>query len=202
MTLRTTPGGAGLDWATLEDAIFKWFSDATGIDVLWADQDVPQPPWPFGTLNIIAGPGKPGGDDNVRRSTDLNQVGAEVGLEHNGPRHFTVSCQVIQGPPDAHDPDMHARRLASAAQAALELNTTNAAFIAAGLAVIDIGDATSIDTEVGGEWTTRSMFDVTFACTSSIAEREGYIENMAATGTLDDQGQPITQDFDTDFSGT
>ena len=196
MTLRTTPGQAGVDWQTVEDAIFAWFAAATGIDVVWANQDVPQPPWPYGTLNVITGPTRIGGDDNVRREVDLTRdAGEEVELEYNGPRHFTVSCQVIQGPPDTHDPTCHARRLAGAAHAALSLGSVTQALIVAGLAVVDLEDVINLDTEVGQEWTTRSVFDVTFAFTSSVTELDGYVDTMEVTGTLDDSGSPITEDF-------
>ncbi len=198
MTLKTTPGQAGLDWQAVEDAIHAWFQGATGVDVIWSNQDLPQPPWPFGTLNIISGPLRIGGEDNVRRSTDLNQdPGEEVQLEHNGPRHFLVSCQVIQGPPDAHNPDCHARRLATAGQAALSLESINQAFNLVGLAVVEYSDITNLDVEVGGEWTTRSAFDVTFAYTSSVTERVGYIENAEIEGTLTDGVTPIIEDFST-----
>jgi len=198
MTLNTTPGQAGLDWRTVEDAIFNWFASATGIDVIWANQDVPQPPWPFGTLNIIAGPTKIGGEDSVIVTTDMNQpAGEEVQLDNRGPRHFVVSCQVIQGPPDTHNPDIHARRLASAAHAALSLESVHQAFTAVGLAMVEVDNITSIDTEVGQEWTTRSVFDVTFAFMSSITERTGFINNVEATGTLDDAGTDIVEDFST-----
>jgi hypothetical protein len=197
MSVQTTPGQAGVDWQVAENAIAAWFAGATGIDVLWANQDIPQPPWPYGTLNMIAGPTKIGGEDNVRRSTDLNQAGEEVQLEHNGPRHITVSCQVIQGPPDTHNPDCHARRLAGAAHAALSLESINAAFNAAGLAVVNAEPVTNADIEVGGEWTSRGVFDVTFAFTSSITERVGYFENADIEGTFDDAGSDIVEDFST-----
>jgi hypothetical protein len=197
MTLRATPGQAGISWRIAEDAIFEWFAGATGIDVIWSDQDVPQPPWPYGTLKIISGPDRIGGEDNIRRSTDMTKAGEEVQLEHNGPRHILVSCQVIQGPPNTHNPDLHARHLASAAHAALSLGSINQAFIVAGLAVVDIEAITDIDTEVGGEWTTRSVFDVTFAYTSSINERVGFVENIEITGTVDDSGTDIVEEFST-----
>lgn len=197
MSLRTTPAQAGVDYQAVEDAIQKWFRDATGVDVLWSDQDIPQPEWPYGTLNAIDGPDKIGGEDNVRLTTDLTQAGQEVQQEHNGPRQMIVSCQVIQGPPDTHNPDCHARRLATGAQAALSLDSINAAFNAVGLAVVEVSSLTSIPVDVGGEKTSRSIFDVTFAFTSSVTERVGYIENATIIGTIDDSGALIIEDFST-----
>lgn len=62
------------DFSAAEDAIHDWFSTATGLTTVWRDQSAPQPAYPYGSLLIIAGPTKLGGQDEVRESTDLTIV--------------------------------------------------------------------------------------------------------------------------------
>jgi hypothetical protein len=63
-----------MNWTTIQNAIHDWFETATGITAIWADQNAPEPGYPYATLNIISGPIKVGMDELVQ-SEDLTRAG-------------------------------------------------------------------------------------------------------------------------------
>lgn len=66
-----------MNWTAIQNALLTWFAARTGLTCIWADQDVAQPAYPFGLLNIIAGPTMVGGMDEVRTDTD-ETIAADV----------------------------------------------------------------------------------------------------------------------------
>lgn len=170
-----------INWQLLEDAIYAWFEEATGIEVVWANQDAPQPPYPFGTLNVIAGPTKVGGDDEVRSVTLSPAVLAPlppIEMEYAGPREMTVSCQINVGAPFDGDPATHARALMTSAQSSLGLESVRVLLRAAGLAVIQELPVQSFDLQIADAWVARSQMDVRFGLAASVVEKVQAIENV------------------------
>lgn len=171
---------APIDWETIEDAIQSWFVEATGLDAVnWANQDAPQPPYPYAILNVVSGPTKVGGEDEVRTSTPLPSPAAPIPpvlAEYCGPREMTVSCQVSVGQPFDGVPSAHARALASAAQAALGMDGVRDKLRAAGLSVIQELPVQSFDVQIADVWVARSSMDVRFGLASSVEEKVQAIE--------------------------
>jgi hypothetical protein len=192
---------APIDWRAIEDAIHSWFATATGIEVVWQGQDTSQLRYPFGTLNIISGPTKIGGDDEQRSTTNLSApAGKEVTISYTGNRQFTVSCQINVGKPDDNDPDCNARHLMSVAAAQLETLPTKDALNAVDLSVATVEGVNTFDLVVGGEWTSRVQMDVIFNTVFNLTDLDSgqaYMANAGITATLDDQGNPIVEDFST-----
>ncbi len=59
-----------IDFRVAEDAIHGWFAGAVELTTIWRNQNAPQPAYPFASLYVIAGPLKPGGQDEIRESSD------------------------------------------------------------------------------------------------------------------------------------
>lgn len=194
-----------IDWATIRDAIYDWFFAATELPTIWADQDAPQALYPYATLNVVGGPRRIGGKDNIIRTTDLGQVGEEVELSHEGPRLFTVGCQIHVGQStDANgirqepSPASNARALMSTAEAALEFETARQLFKDAALAFVRTFSVQSLDVVIAGEFISRVQMDVEFATKLKAVERVTFIEKIEITGTFEPPEGPPT--FDEDFS--
>ena len=197
---------APIAWAALRTAIYDWFAVATELDGLWSDQDQPQLPYPYFALNIISGPTRIGGRDDVIVTTtgvDPNQMSQ---LDRRGPRHFVVSCQIrVSQKKDQFQtrrepvPACNARALMTAAEGALESQLVKTAFKACALAFVRVvGDPLSIDLPIDGEFVSTVQMDVEFATTASVTEVASVIEDVTITGTLDDNGTPIVDDFSID----
>lgn len=171
-----------IDWQTIEDALYDWFAEQSGVPVVWADQDSPQPQaYPFGTIAIISGPNIVGasGNDELRTSTDLGQpAGEEVLQEFGGQREMTVSCQVFTKPPESFNPSVHARAIMSRVQSSLAAPSVLEAFLAAGLAVVNQGDVDDLSEAVEDTWIGRSNLDVLFGLSACSSERTGYIKTV------------------------
>ncbi len=180
MGLSTRP----IEWGEVENALLRWFEDATDLCVIWGDQDAPQPPYPYAVIKIIAGPTKIGGVDETRiKAFDPEPAAPALPIEllKEGPREITLSCQINVGPPDNNNPGEHSRSLMSAAQAALGLPSFIDSLRAAGLAVIQelpIGD---FSIQIADLWVSRSQMDVRFGLTSSVREESAVIETVEIT---------------------
>lgn len=188
-----------VDWRLIEDTLQAWFAKSTSLpEVVWANQKLAQPAYPYGTLNIIAGPTRLAPSDEFRYvAEDLTETGEELEFVLTGTRQFTVSCQINVGPDGYNDPDCNGRALMGSAEASLELALHREAFRTANMAMVRVGPMQDLSLEVNGEWISRVQMDVEFATTSNVTERTTYIETLDdVTGTLDDAGQTITQVFD------
>lgn len=196
-----------IDWKAINDAIFDWFSGSTGLVTIWEDQDLPQPEYPYASLDIISGPTRVGGKDDIINTTDLTKTGEEVELCHLGHRHFTVACQIHVGPKkDATgtfqepDPNEGARSLMSSAEGQLETIATKRLFRPIGLAFVNRLAMLSLDLPIAGQIVSRVQMDVQFATTSRVVERETFIESVELTGTFKDQADDTVsvEDFSVD----
>lgn len=62
------------DLATIRNALTTWVTAKTGITWLWSDSDYPAPSYPYGVLNIVAGPRAIGWSDEIRATTEAGVV--------------------------------------------------------------------------------------------------------------------------------
>lgn len=175
---------APIQWASIENAIYDWFTQQTLISAIWANQDAPQPKYPFATLSFISGPTMEGALDEVLYRTDLaQQPGQEVELRVQGWRQFTLSCHVYQGPPNTHDPAQHARAILQRAQSSLGLPSVRDAFNAVNLAVVRQSDVEGLHDLSEDTWISHAVMDIIFRTTAVMAERTGYIDQISTTST-------------------
>ena len=170
-----------INLATFENAVWEWFSAAIEAEVVWAHQSAPRPDYPYGSLNIIAGP-IPAGPYEQKHSTDLTRPrGEEILFESRVPCTMTVSCQAHVNIPDTRNPAVYARTLVSRAQSRLYLLSVQEAFRVANCAVQRVGSLTNISLVVNDGNVSRSGLDVTFNAALSLSEYTGYIAKAHVT---------------------
>lgn len=74
-----------INWTDIENKLYTWVSQISEINVIWANQNAPQPEAPYITLNIIS-INKVGGFDDLRyENGNFNRCGL---------RRITLSIQV------------------------------------------------------------------------------------------------------------
>ncbi len=196
-----------IDWQTLRKVIQDWFRRSTELEIIWADQDQPQPEYPYASLNIISGPTRVGGRDDVIDSTDLTApAGQEVELCHQGPREFTVNVQIHVGPVKDQSgtrqeplPNCDARALLATAEAQILFQVTKQEFKEKALAFVRSQTPLSLDPIIAGDFVHRVSQDFEFSTMSRVAERTTFIEDATITGTITDPvGTEIAVDFSVD----
>lgn len=197
-----------IDWEAVQDAIWQWFSESTELVTVWADQDMPQPKYPYASLDIISGPTRVGGQDDVVRVTDLAQVGEEVQHRRIGLRQFIIACQIHVGPKrnqfatfQEPTPNCNARALMSSAEAQLETFAIHQIFRDACLAFVRRTEMLSLDLPIAGEILSRVQMDIEFATNSVVDERTTYIEDVGMTGTFTDPGDTTLPPEDFSITG-
>ena len=172
-----------IDWRKVEDAIQEWFERSTGLGpgkVVWANQDMMQPPHPYATLNVISGPRKIGGEDETR----CKIVDGQAKLLKVGEREFTVSCQTHVGPTNDNNPEEHSRALMSRAEAALGLPEYRDRLTEAGVSVIEQLNILNLDLVVADQYISRTGMDVRFGLAVCTSQDIQTIENVIVNGTL------------------
>jgi len=172
------PVASPIAWTTIEDALYDWLAAATGLTTIWAEQDSPQPAYPYAVLEITSGPTKVGGQDEQRQTYDGGQsLGQEIGIEVCGLREITLSVQVFAKEADAL-PTNHPRDMLSRAQSSLGLPSVLQALKVAGLSVIEEMPVQDMSEAIEDTWITRAAMDVRLGLAASVTERTGYISTV------------------------
>lgn len=178
-----------IDWQPIEDAIYDWFTDNSGINAFWAAHDSPQFEYPYGTLQLISGPSTIGSyDDKVQ-----NNGTTTVTIEHVGIRNIVVSVQVDACPNPKHVIN-ESRRLLERAQASLNLDSVCATLREANLAIVNIGDITTLDFSIDDTWISRANMDITLRLVSLVTE------DVSAIDTVNIEWQDLGVTFPVDVS--
>jgi hypothetical protein len=162
-----------MNWPAIEAAIAAWIERSAGVTAQWANQRLPEPIRPYAKLNRISIIGH--GMDEQRSDTDLSRVGEEVELLAVARREFSVSCQIFAAPAVGA---AAAADLMERAKIALSLESTNDAFDAAGIAVVDAGNISDLPESPTNSWSSRAQMDVSFYATSTASERTTFIEKL------------------------
>lgn len=166
------------NWEEVYKALHNWACEATGIAWVWANQDAPQVPRPFGVLNIISGPNKTNGLDERRFDVDCESY-QTVSM-----REITVSFQVetetVENDKRPISPDCLSRAfleklLFGATQPTLKLTLTDA-----GLSIIDEQAIQNLDLEIADTMVSRSQMDIRFLVASILTDEQptGIIEKV------------------------
>lgn len=150
-----------IDWRLIRDTIWQWFSTVSGCETIWANQDAPQPAYPYASLNILPGTLENGALDEHRMQDDGSIVIV-------GPRDFVLSCQIHVSPGDEHDPNSGARVRAEAINTSLSIPGFLADLGAANIGLRERGAIQNLDLVVGTEWVERTQQDIRFGTMSQV----------------------------------
>lgn len=168
-----------MNLTAIEDALYAWFSGAMGIAVIWADQGMPQPAHPYGTIAINTIAQNAPDEDRVDADLEAPVEGAEVELQTVGLRTVLVSCNVYalaRGAPI----------LLEKARAALGMPSYLSALRTAGIAISKVNAGRSLPQIDSDASISRMQMDVECCIAANAAERVGYITRANATSDLFD----------------
>ena len=173
-----------IDWKTIECAIIDWASGKLSqldakTQFQWADQNIPQPPYPYLTFrrdSVLRTSAK----DEVRDSTDLTRPkGEEIALETVGVREFTLTINCfVDEEAGSNDPNCDAIALLTLLQVSLSQNSAQEIFCLAGLAVIEELAVVNLSQVVNADFKSRAAMDIRFRTTFSCIEFVGYIDTV------------------------
>ena len=187
----TTP--IAVDWLTIQNTIYTWLANTTGIDVSEEDQRAPQPSYPYVTINFLPGIAPRAVRDERRQKAD-----GSVAIV--GQRDFVASIQIHV---NSNDPQIHARTRLDSAVASLETPGVDQLFESVGLAVREKGQPQDFDLVVGSEWISRSQVDIRFGVASVLENipetTPGYFDKVEVSSRIDGfktPGDPAPLDLD------
>jgi len=173
-----------IDMEVVENAIHRWFAEATGLETVWRHQSAPQPAYPFGSLKIMTGPNAIPAEFELRTETDVNRPqGYEIEMTVCAPCLLTVSCQAYVEGEDVSKPDGDARSYLNKARAALFLPSQQSLFKAAELSVTRSNPVNDISALTNERFVSRAGMDVEFNCAMNLSEFAGYIKKVAVEST-------------------
>lgn len=175
-----------IDWTIIKDAIFDLIVARLGLDesrVIWENQNIPQPDYPYVSMLKIAGPtSEIDGRAERRVSTDLSLVGEEAGLLTYKPVVFTISFSAhVDEESGANDPHCDAEFFMSKLQAVLDLQSVHDTLKQSGFAVVRDAGVLPTSLVINGVWLSRATLDVIFRTASVIDERNTIIEQVEIT---------------------
>jgi hypothetical protein len=179
----TAPAFQPIDWRTIRDTLWQWFREVSGCETIWADQDAPQPAYPYASLNILPGTLPTGALDEER-------INADGSLSLVGPRDFVLSCQIHAGARAGATCD--ARMRADAIVASLAIPVYRYALRNANLGLRERGAVQMLDLVVGAEWMKRAQVDIRFGTMSNVdiaawpnLAEVGWFDKVEATANID-----------------
>lgn len=188
------PATTPIDFAALESALYGWFYDCVDIATVWANQDAPQPDYPF--AHLILSPITDVGPRELRYADTSGTPAAGEEIEFNvvQQHEVTLSCTVhvvpekVGSQPLPLNPATYAKAKASAARASLNLPSVKETLCSAGLTVRRIEPLIDISAVIGPDYVDRATFDVVLGLSSCITERTTYIETVETEGTFTTSG--------------
>jgi hypothetical protein len=187
-----------VDWKTIDDAIYDWLDDLLGLPIIWENQGVPQPAYPY--ISILRNPEvDEGGIDELRTVTvdDQGRVvtpGSGFTPDRNEeiayqPVQFTVTIQahVGSGPADLcqpqNDPNNNGMKLMAKAKRSLGQTSVKQELSAAGISVVRPQEIQDTSLAIGGDWISRGTLDVMFRTASVMTERLGFFDKVELVST-------------------
>ena len=169
-------------WQPIEDALYDWMSGATGITVIWTNQDRPEPPFPYVTLKRLSGPTSAAPVAELVEKTNLdNDPGEEIEQSWYSDDEFFVSCQCRTG---SDSPGQNAQHYLESAAAALQKLTVRDAIRSAGAVIVEPESVLDLDAIVGASWTSGASLDVRFRVLATVTEKTGYIDTIGVEATF------------------
>ncbi len=167
--------------STQRNGLVTWFAAALGgRTVVWANQDMPVPAKPYGTL-LVATPDNPGrfpgaGHDEVRLSSTA--PGVQTYWAH---RQHTISLQVYS---DDTTGDTSAPYLLGAALERLNRQSDRAGLFLAGLSVQGASQVRDLTAMLPTRPESRAQADLVVTTVSKTTEDVGRIEHVELKSTV------------------
>jgi hypothetical protein len=185
-----------INMETFENAVHDWFTTATDLQTIWGQAGKTAPAYPYGVLQIIAGPVPASPQMEIRTSTNLARpAGSENEMLACVPCTFTVSCQTLVGGDDRWHPHGNARFYINKALGALGLPSYLATFKSAGIAVVRTAAVQDLSSVIEDAFVSRANMDIVFGMALNAIEYAGYIKKIHGTGTFDGSSQTIDREF-------
>lgn len=159
---------------TRRNALHTWFAGALGYPCVWANQKMPQPAKPYGTLQVTT-PDDPGplpgaGRDEVRLAAAT--PGVQTYWEH---RQHTLSLQVYS---DDTTGSTNAPELLAKALRKLNRETERAVLFAAGISVQTAGRVRDLTGMLPTRPESRAQADLVVTTVDTQTETVGYVEQV------------------------
>lgn len=179
-----------VDWSTIEAAIYDWVqARLDNIAVIWENQLIAQPSYPYVSLLRIATVDEGGIDELRYRTLDADGLvlgedagaGAAATQEEQvyAPVVFTVSIKAHVGfCTGAARPSDDAIALASRLKRSLRLTSVVTSFAAAGMSVVREEQIQDISSVINGDWVSMSSLDVLFRTASVMTESVSFVEKV------------------------
>jgi hypothetical protein len=174
-----------VDWETIDSGLYDWLVELLGVTVIWANQNVPQPDYPYLTLHrnsmVILG-----GVPEKRYTTDLGQpAGKEIEIEATSMLEFTLGIQAfVDAGAGANDPMCNAVALLNKARASLGMLSWQRTFQdTLGLAIVEPLAVIDVSEVVNDEWISRAALDIRLRTRSVMTEQTGFTDKVTIKST-------------------
>lgn len=170
------------DWKKLEDAVFAWVHDASGLEtsaIFFSQQDVNAPGGPYLTIKI-GDPVRVGGHDGFTEAFDESD--GMVVLTTIGPREVTIQVAAYGCPTNGND---SARAVVGKLQDSLGLPSVRQTLIDAGLGVLEEGTVQDLSAIFGTDFEGRAVLEVLGLINATAEERSGYIHSVQLVNEVD-----------------
>lgn len=184
-----------IDWAGIELAIFNWVVGAvpagiTESQIVWADQNIDQPAYPFITLRkenfqIIEGPCSDDPrvfDENLQ--TLFIEVRSQLEFDIQVRGHVDESC-----PPGNLS---NAFFFLTDLMCGLDLPSARSALSEAGLAVVEQSPVLDISAALNNKWISRASTEIRVRVCTTKREAVDYFESVAIDGKCNDALKSFT----------
>ena len=176
-----------IDWPVIEAALHDYVVEVLGIPFIFANQNVPQPAYPYasGSISAVSTDGE--GPELRTQYNSSAAAGQEIDLVYMATFEFTFSISVHVDPASgAYDPLCDAKMMASKLQWEVCKETPRAILKAANLVPIEELALTDSSVVVNGEWLSRYTLDVRIRGVGMVSDTTGYIDKVEVTGTFPD----------------
>lgn len=174
-----------VDWKTIDDGLYDWLVALLSVSVIWENQNIPQPAYPYLSLlrqSLVL----LGGVPEKRITTDLGQpAGEEIELEATSMLEFTLTIQAhVDEATGANDPAANAVALLNKVRASLgKLSVQRNFQDNLGLAIVEAMGVQDLSLVVNDEWLSRAAFDMRLRTRTVMTETTGYIDKVELKST-------------------
>lgn len=172
----------------METALTGWLRTSTGAAFRWDDQKAPQPgevsgtPVSYGTMRILTVT-RLGMTAGAVRSVDMTRpAGQEVKTSMRMPCLLSFRAQLFTADTVGA---ASAFPLLQVAAARLDLDSVSGELARGGLGVATLGTVQNLSGLIGTRYQGHAAFDVSFNCTTQVADFVGYFLGVRLTANVE-----------------
>ena len=180
------------DWRTMERNVATWaqgaFPGVPDESVIWADQNIDQPPYPFVTLK------KDAFADTSEDSEIVTVDDGEGGrlLQSRAHAEFTLTIRTHVDEREVEENGDNAFSMLADLVARLNLPAARDELCEAGLAIITRSPVLDISSTTNNKWVSRATVDIRVRAAVINEEPVEYFESVEVDGKLDSKTQSFT----------